>query len=78
MDKSISIIGIELVDCLLRICYDLNYEMEERYSPGLVSYNLYGYLESSTFRMAKRAYLSDIFSDEYTRYGMSTTHKTQI
>lgn len=71
-------IGIELVDRLCYLCYNLNYEMDGWYSPGLVSYKLYGYLESSTFRMAKRAYLGDIFSDEYTKYGMSTTHKTQI
>ena len=56
-----------IIEVLVRICYDLNYEMGGRYPPGLISYNLYGYLESSTFRMAKRASLNDIFSDEYTK-----------
>lgn len=55
---------IDLVDCL---CYDLNYEMEGQHIPSFISYKIYGYLESSTFRMAKRVFLSEIFNDEYTK-----------
>ena len=56
-----------LMNKLSYLCHNLNYEMEGWYRPSFISYKIYGYLESRTFRMAKRVFLSEIFNDEYTK-----------